>query len=92
MPFSIPERKAVAFKTIDFAPINHTEPLASGTYKNVLQIKESSSDVWQNVVSFTFTIPTDFKLLEHKSDKSLKSSRIWYWQSFKLLQPGLTTK
>lgn len=93
LPFSITGRNAVVFKTIDFTPINYTEPLAFGTYKNILQIKESSSDVWLNVLSFTFTIPSDFKLVEFRhGSKSPSILRYWYWQSFDLLQPGLTTK
>ena len=92
LPFSITGPNVVAFKTIDFTPINYTEPLTSGTYNNVLEIKESSSGVWLDVLSFTFTIPADFKLVEFGLDNSPRILRYEYWQSFDLLQVGLTTK
>ena len=77
------------FKTIDFVPVNakEEEKITIGIYKGLLQIKESSKDVWLDVVNFSFEIPSDFKLVGDGKDGRPKFSRYNYWQSFNLHYP-----
>ncbi len=81
----------VLFKTIHFVPIKAKEEMTIGIYNGLLQMKESSKDVWLDIVNFSFEIPSDFKLVEYRKDGQPKRLKYNYWQSFNLHYPKPVT-
>jgi len=83
----------VLFKTIDFIPVNvnKEKKMAIGIYKGLLQIKESSKDIWLDIVNFSFEIPPDFKLEGLDKNGYVEWFTYNHWLSFALLDPKPVT-
>lgn len=75
-PFSIEPDKPSQHETIDFVPVDYPEALGQGSYRNLLQARVSGTEGWVDLMTFSFTIPADFKLGDERI------SRYQYWQQF----------
>jgi hypothetical protein len=77
-PFTLEPYDPPLSLRVDFVPLDYQGLLPQGNYENRLQVRQSGSAGWVEVLHFGFTIPAAFKLEDGSG------YRYQYWQPFAL--------